>query len=209
MHFQHQLRSISTDIILSSKEIESSAALGFPHPLPSLCPAAGRPSSTGLWGTTNLHLYNSKEMNGKYRYCSVILGFLIFCLNAVLVQKAVFPERKTTTFAFVERSLKFWWECKVLTQRAEEDISFQVVIWNKFWDCRGKEEQQLFFKLNSWNKRLQMYTSSFIPRASHYTKHCLLRENNTKCLFLKMKNDRRQLFEKDLCTRSTLSVLIL
>ena len=113
---------------------------------PLLLPRRRGPSSTGLWGTGNLHLYSSKQMNEKYHYCRVILGFLMFCLNAVLVQKAVFPKSKTTTFVFVGGSLKFWWECKLLTQRAEEGISFQnVVIWNQFWDFRGKEERQLFF----------------------------------------------------------------
>lgn len=49
-----------------------------------------------------------------------------------------------------------------------------------------------------------MYTSSFIPGASRYTKHCLLRENNTKCLFLKMKNDNylKKTFVPDLLSVS-------
>lgn len=42
VHFQHQLLSISTDIILPSKHRENSAALGFPHP--SLCSGG-----TGMW----------------------------------------------------------------------------------------------------------------------------------------------------------------
>lgn len=37
-HFQHQLRSTSADIILSSKRMENSAALEFLHPLPSQAP---------------------------------------------------------------------------------------------------------------------------------------------------------------------------